>query len=166
MNTSEKVVLEDRRRGVKWHDFPVSAKFNAEYFLTPITVANKCNEEWSFKFAGYLDVLRKATCEEPDDCASGNHNCDQNATCTPKPPMYGKATSGFRCECKVGIPFFDLKILVGWMNIVNFFFPNLGFMRRIWFKPEVALCVISHPTKTNTNPMGKKSHGIFSKTLD
>lgn len=65
-------------------------------------VAEKCNEDWTMMYNPYLAKLRKATCEEPDDCANDLHNCDPNATCTPKPARYGKKTSGFTCKCNAG----------------------------------------------------------------
>jgi hypothetical protein len=65
-------------------------------------VAKKCNADWVNKFNSFLDVLRKATCEEPNDCESGAHNCDENATCKPKQAVYGKTTSGFKCHCNEG----------------------------------------------------------------
>jgi hypothetical protein len=50
-------------------------------------------------YAGYLNNLRTATCDEPNDCASGIHNCDIYATCTPKNAQYGNKFSGFTCNC-------------------------------------------------------------------
>ena len=34
-----------------------------------------------------------------------------------------------------------------------------------WAEQRWLFCGISHPTKKNPNSMGKKSHGIFSKSL-
>lgn len=65
-------------------------------------VALLCNAPWHVKFKDHLDALRKASCDEPNDCESGINNCDENAECIPKPAMYGSATSGFTCKCKNG----------------------------------------------------------------
>ena len=65
-------------------------------------VQKKCNKGWKNKFGTYFEQLRKYSCDEPDDCADGNHNCNKNAECVSKTAVYGKTTSGYECICKDG----------------------------------------------------------------
>lgn len=65
-------------------------------------VQKNCNPGWEDKFMGLFESLRANSCDEPDDCADGNHNCNKNAECVSNAAVYGKKTSGFKCICNDG----------------------------------------------------------------
>ena len=62
----------------------------------------KCNDGWDQKFIPYFETLRANSCDEPDDCASGNHGCHSDATCVTKKATYGSKVSGYTCICNDG----------------------------------------------------------------
>lgn len=102
---NERVAMCDKEAGVvgcKLIDYTKDATA-CDWAHTLETVVNEvktlCNDDWISMYAGYLNNLRTATCDEPNDCASGIHNCDIYATCTPKNAQYGNKFSGFTCNC-------------------------------------------------------------------
>jgi len=91
--------------GCKWIDYTRDATA-CEWVHTLETVIDqvkaKCNDEWKVFYLDKLDKLRKATCDEPNDCEDGRANCHPNADCIPKAAVYGQKYSGFKCKCKEG----------------------------------------------------------------
>ena len=79
--------------------------FTKETFVEIHVIAQvqlKCNNGWDQKFIPYFETLRSNSCDEPDDCASGNHGCHSDATCVTKKATYGSKVSGYTCICNDG----------------------------------------------------------------